>query len=69
MYFSTFQTLDYRISKNIPANPCEFIRDNKKGPLNKCAVSLTYMETNGRGSDLEIASFSLVLFKMSLFEI
>ena len=28
--FSTFQTLDYRISKNIQANPCGFIRNNKK---------------------------------------
>ena len=35
--FSTFQNLDYRISKNVQANPCGFIRDNKKGLLNKCA--------------------------------
>ena len=35
--FSTFQTLDDGISKNIPGNPCGFIRGNKKGPLNKCA--------------------------------
>ena len=35
--FSTFQTLDYKISKNNEANPSGFIRDNKKGPLKKCA--------------------------------
>ena len=35
--FSTFQTLDYRISKNVQANSCGFIPDNKKRPLNKCA--------------------------------
>ena len=35
--FSTLQNLDYRISKNIQANPCGFIRDNKQGPLNKYA--------------------------------
>ena len=34
-YFSTFQSLDYRISENIEANPCGFNCDNKKGPLNK----------------------------------
>ena len=32
---STFETLDYRISKNFEANPCEFIGNNKKGALNK----------------------------------
>ena len=35
--FSTFQTLDYRIFKNIQANLCGFILDNKQGPLNKYA--------------------------------
>ena len=35
--FSTFKTLDYRISKNVQANPCGFIPDNKKGPLNNRA--------------------------------
>ena len=36
-YFSTFQTLDYSISKNIQTIPCGFIRHHKIGPLNKCA--------------------------------
>ena len=35
--FSTFQIFDYRISKNIQANPCVFKCDNKKGPPNKRA--------------------------------
>ena len=35
--FTTFQTLDYRISKNSQANPCGSFRDNKQGPLNKYA--------------------------------
>ena len=65
--FSTFQTLDYRISKNVQANRCGFIRDNKKGPVNKC-VSLKYMKLNGRGNDLKRDSF-LVIFKLSRFEI
>ena len=34
--FSTFQTLDYRIFKNIQANLCGFIRDNKQEPRNNC---------------------------------
>ena len=36
--------------KNIPANPCGFIRDNNKGPLNTkqmCKVSLKYIGPNG----------------------
>ena len=67
--FSTFQTLDYRIFKNIQANLCRFIRDNKQGPLNKCAnLSLKYIEPNGKSNDLKMASF-LVFFKMSLFKI
>ena len=40
--FSTFQTLDYKISKNIQANPCEFVRESKK----MRQVSLKYMESN-----------------------
>ena len=32
---STFQSLDYRMSKSILANPCGFICNKKKGPLNK----------------------------------
>ena len=35
--FSTFQALDYKISKTIQAEPCGFIRDEKKGLLNKFA--------------------------------
>ena len=34
---STFQTLNYSISKCVQVNPCGFIRDKKKGPLNQCA--------------------------------
>ena len=59
--FSTFQILDYRISKNFQANPCGFIPENKKGPLK-------YVEPHRRGNYLKIAS-SLTFFKMSLFEI
>ena len=57
VFFSNFQTLDYRISKNVQANPCGFIRDNKEGPLNNCKVSLKYVKPNDRGNDLKIASF------------
>ena len=35
--FSTFQTLDDGVSKNIEANHCKFIRGNKKGPPDKSA--------------------------------
>ena len=44
--FSTFQTLDYRISKNIQANPCGFILDNKKGPLSKVPSFIELHGTN-----------------------
>ena len=54
--FSTFQTFNYSISKNIQANPCGFIRDNKKGSL-MCQVSMKYMKPDGKGNDLKIASF------------
>ena len=30
VFFFTFKILGYRISKNIQANPCGFIHDNKK---------------------------------------
>ena len=67
--FSTFQTLDYIIFKHIQANLCRFIRDNKQGPLNKCAnLSLKYIEPNGKSNDLKVASF-LIFFKMSPFKI
>ena len=59
--FSTFQTLDYSIFKNIIANPCRFIRDNKKRTAKQ-------IQPNGRGNDLNIASF-LVFLKMLLFQI
>ena len=42
--FSTFQTMDYRISKNVEANLCGFIRDNKKGPL---ANAPSFIEIHG----------------------
>ena len=35
-FFSTFQTLDCSISKNVQTNPCGFIRESKEGLLNKC---------------------------------
>ena len=35
--FFTIQTLDYRISKNVKADPCGFICNNSKGTLNKSA--------------------------------
>ena len=35
--FSTFQILDYSISKNAHTNPYGFIRDNKKGLPDKFA--------------------------------
>ena len=35
--FSTFQTLDYSITKTVQSNPCGFIRHSKKGPINKFA--------------------------------
>ena len=56
--FPTFQTLDYRLSKKVQANPCGFIRNNKKGALKRrCQVSLKYMEPEGRGNDLKVVSF------------
>ena len=36
-YLGQIQNLGQNISKNIELNSCGFIRDNKKGPLNKCA--------------------------------
>ena len=33
--FFTFEILDSSISKDIQANPCGFIPDNKKGSVNK----------------------------------
>ena len=35
--FPFFQTLNDKISKNIISNPCGFICDSNKEPLNKCA--------------------------------
>ena len=55
--FSNFQNLDYRISKNVQANPCGFIRDNKKGLLTDVPNFLKYMEPNGRGNDYENSQF------------
>ena len=52
MLFSTFQILNYRISKNIQAIPGGFIHDNKK---QMCQMSLKCIEPNGRGNDLKIA--------------
>ena len=68
--FFNFQILDYRIFKNIKANPCGFILDNvqQRTTNQMCEVSLKYMETNGRGSDLNIPSV-LIFFRMLLFEI
>ena len=43
--FSTFQSLDYKLSKNVKANSCGFILHNKKGPLNKCAKFHTWNQT------------------------
>ena len=55
--FSTFQTLSYRISKNIQANPCYLQRTTKQMHQG----SLKYKEPDSRGNNLKIArSFSLL---------
>ena len=66
--FFVFSHLDYSNSKNIQANPCGFIRDNKKGPLQICQALLKCIKPNSCTIDLKIAR-PLFSSKMSLFEI
>ena len=67
--FSTYQNLDYRISKNMQAKLCGFIRDNKKGPLKKCTKF--HWDTWNQMAEAMIWKLPVFkfFFKMSLFEI